>query len=132
MLRPELRMRIPARVKQHKDWPDVVTRCDGEKSVDALLKSLWILLPEKVVEEDAHGVHTDALGPSQFAVDRGWIERVGLPHLEFVDCCGGQKICAHGPWLVGIPFVGLRFGPALLGVKLARMIRARTGGADPN
>ena len=78
------------------------------------LKRLWILLPEQVVQEDAHGVHADAFGPAQFAVDGGGIEGIGLPHLEFVDRGGGQKVRAHRPGLLGIPGIGLGLGPALL------------------
>ena len=42
---------------------------DGEKGVDALLEAVGVLLPEEVVEEDAHGVHADGFGPAEFAVD---------------------------------------------------------------
>src|SRR3974390_2629256 len=94
-----------------------MARRDGEERIDALLKALRVLLPQKVVEEDAHGVQADALGPTQFAVDGGLIEGVGLPHLEFVDRSGGEEVCADGPWLLRIPVVGLLFGPALLGVS---------------
>ena len=87
---------------------------DGQKCVDALLKALRILLPEQVVQEHAHGVHADALGPAQFAVDGGRIEGVGLPHLQFVDGRRRQKVRAHRPGLAGVPGVGLRLGPALL------------------
>ena len=94
-----------------------MARCDGEKRVDALLKSLRILLPEKVVQEHAHRVHADSLGPSQLAIDGRRIEGVGLPHLQFVDRRGRQKIRTNGPRLAGVPLVGLSIGPTLLRVE---------------
>src|ERR1700739_3171283 len=63
MLRPELWVWIPAGIEQHEHGPDVMTRRNRQKPVDALLKALWILLPQKVVQEYAHGVHADGLGP---------------------------------------------------------------------
>ena len=42
-------------------------------------------LLDQVVQEDPHGVHPDAFGPAQFAVDGGGVEALGLPHFQLVD-----------------------------------------------
>ena len=114
MLRAELGKRFPAGIEEHKDRPDVMPRGNGEKCIDALLESLRILLPEKVVQEDTHGIHADALSPAKLAVDRGRVEGIGLPHLEFVDRGGRKKIRAHRPGLRFVPGVGLLLCPVLL------------------
>ena len=63
-----------------------------KKLVDALLEALWILLPQQIVQEDAHGVHAQRFRPAQFLVDLLRIERVRLPHLQFVDGGGGNVV----------------------------------------
>ena len=90
----------------------MVPRRDGEEVIDALVESLRILLPYQVMQEDAHGVHADALGPSQLAVDGDGVIALGLPHFKLIDGGRGQEVCAHGPGLLGIPGIGLGFAPA--------------------
>src|SRR5580698_2056395 len=114
MLRSKLWVRIPARIEKDKHWPYVVTGCDGEEFVDAVLEALRILLPEQVVQKHAHRVHADALSPAQFAVNRSWIKSISLPHLQLINGSRWQKIRAHRPWLFLIPRIGLRLGPARL------------------
>ena len=63
MLRAKMRQRVPARVEEYKHWTDVVARGNGEEAVDALLKAGSVLLPEKIVEKDAHSVHAQRFGP---------------------------------------------------------------------
>ena len=113
VLRSKLRIGVPARVEQDKDRTDMMARRDGQERIDPLCKSLRVLLPKQVVKEDAHGVHADAFGPPEFAVNCGRIKRVGLPHLQFVDGGGRQKVRAHRPRLPCIPRIGLRLAPAL-------------------
>ena len=51
----KLRVRIPAGIEEHEENADVVFVGDGEEGVDAFLKAGGILLPQKIVKEDAHG-----------------------------------------------------------------------------
>ena len=74
MLRPEFGMRIPAGVEEHKDGADMMAGGDGQEGVDSLLKALRILLPQQIMQKDSHGVHADALGPAQLAVNRCGVE----------------------------------------------------------
>ena len=73
----------------------MVLRGDGQELVEALEESRRILLPKQIVQEDSHGVHADGFCPSKLLVDLLRIERVGLPHLEFVDGVGWNEIAAH-------------------------------------
>ena len=52
----EMWIRIPTGIKENEQDADVVFVGDGEKRIDALLEASGILLPEKVVEKNAHGV----------------------------------------------------------------------------
>ena len=106
-------MRIPARVKQNENWADVVARAYREKLVEALLESVGVLLPQQVVEENAHGIHADRLRPAELLVDLLGIEGCGLPHLQLVDRVVGNEVAAHQPRLLLIPRVGLFNRPAL-------------------
>ena len=81
MLRAQVRRRVPAGVEEHKHRTDVMPRGDRQEPIDALLKTSSILLPEQVVEKDAHGVHADGFGPGQFPFDLLGIEGGLLPHL---------------------------------------------------
>ena len=85
---------------------------DCEEGVDALAEAGGVLLPEEIVEEDAHGVHADGFGPAEFGIDALWIEGVRLPHLELVDGVGGDVVAADEPGLLGVPGIGLVFSPA--------------------
>src|SRR5436190_425485 len=49
MLLPEVRARIPDRIKQYEHRPDVMPRRDSEEGVDALPEPCGVLLPEKIV-----------------------------------------------------------------------------------
>ncbi|HXM94518.1 MAG TPA: hypothetical protein VOA64_09735 [Candidatus Dormibacteraeota bacterium] len=86
-------------------------RRDTQETVNALLKTGGILLPEQVVEKDAHGVHAQRFGPSQFVIDLGGIEGGLLPHLQLID--GGLRnvITSDQPGLLRMPGVGLLLGP---------------------
>jgi len=92
----------------------VVPGGDGQELIDALLETWGVLLPQKIVQKDAHGVHTQSFGPAQFLIDLLRIEAVSLPHLQFVNGGVRNVVCAHQPGLLLIPGVGLVFGPSLL------------------
>ena len=128
MLRPEPGVRIPAAVEQDEDRANPVTRGDGEEAVDALLEPGRILLPGEVVEEHAHRVHPELLGPAELAVDRGGIEGFGLPHLKLVDRIGGNVIGAREPGLVRVPVLRLLRRPPLRGRLGDGSGRERLGG----
>jgi hypothetical protein len=66
-----------------------------------------ILLPEQVVQEDAHGVHAQTFRPAQLLVDLLWIESLRLPHFQLVDCIRRNVVAAHQPGLLRIPAIGL-------------------------
>ena len=74
--------------------------------------ALRVLLPGQVVQEHPHRRHPEALGPPEFLVNRGRVERVGLPHLELVDGGCRDVVAADEPRLRGVPLRGLLFGPA--------------------
>ena len=61
-----------------------------EEPVDPRAVAGGVLLPRQVVQEHPHRRHAEALGPAELLVDRGRIERVGLPHLELVDGGAGM------------------------------------------
>ena len=63
-LRAEVRIRVPAGIEEDEDGADVMSVADLQKCTDAVTKALGVLLPEQVVQEDAHGVHADGLGPA--------------------------------------------------------------------
>ena len=69
MLRAEPRRGIPTGIEEHEERADVMARGDGQELVDALAKSGGVLLPEQIVEKDAHGVHAHGFGPAEFFVD---------------------------------------------------------------
>ena len=69
MLQSEFRLRVPARIEQHKQRLDVVSRSDRKKLIHALLESLRIFLPYQIVQEDSHGIHADVFRPAKFLVD---------------------------------------------------------------
>ena len=60
-------------------------RRDSQETVDALLKPGCILLPEQVVQKDAHGVHAHRFRPSKFSFDLRRIEGGVLPHLQLIN-----------------------------------------------
>ncbi len=64
MLWPEVRIRVPAGIKQNEDRSDVVLRRNTQERINFLGKARRILLPQKVVQEDSHGVHSQAFGPT--------------------------------------------------------------------
>ena len=103
MLQSEFRLRVPARIEQHKQRLDVVSRGDRKKLINALLESLGIFLPHKVVQEDSHRIHPDFFRPAQLLVDLRCIEALSLPHLQLIDGIVRNVIAAHQPWLLLIP-----------------------------
>src|SRR3954467_11456359 len=76
---------------------DMMPVRDGKELIDAIEKPRGVLLPEQMMQEHAHGVETELLGPTQLAIDRGWIERRLLPHLELVDRGTRREVAAHEP-----------------------------------
>jgi len=77
-----------------------------QEFIHAIEEAGSVLLPGKVVEEDAHRIHAQAFGPTEFAVDCGKVKGVGLPHFEFVDGSAGDKVAADEPGLFGVPRIG--------------------------
>jgi hypothetical protein len=112
MLRAELRVGIPAGIEEHEDGLDVCLEAIVEEGVEALLEAFGILLPELVLQEDAHGVHADALRHAEFFVVELRIPGGGLKHFELIDGVGGNVVCADEPGLLRVPGVGLLGGPA--------------------
>jgi hypothetical protein len=87
-------------------------RRNGQESVDALPEARRILLPEQVVQEDAHGIHAHRFRPAEFPVDLDRIEGRFLPHLQLVDRRLGHVIAANQPWLSRVPGIGPLLRPA--------------------
>jgi hypothetical protein len=113
MLRAELWIRVTAGIEEYEDGPDVMLGGNGQKLIDAVLKACGILLPNEVVQEDAHGVHAQALCPPELAIDLRRIEGRCLPHFKFVDGVGVKEVCAHKPRLLLVPLIGPVLGPTL-------------------
>ncbi len=99
--------------KRTKQRADVVLCGDGEEGVEALVEAFGVLLPELVLQEDAHGVHADGFAEAEFVVVERGVEGGGLEHLELVDGVGGDEVGADEPGLLCVPGVGCFFGPAL-------------------
>src|SRR5215468_5700035 len=113
MLRTEVRTGIPDGIEQHKQSADVVARGDLEECVDALAEAGGVLLPQQIVQEDAHRVHADGFRPTELEVDPLRIESVRLPHLELIDRGRGNVVGTEDPGLSRIPVTGLLLAPAL-------------------
>src|SRR5450432_4694526 len=86
----------------------MVLCADRQKCVDPLPKARGVLLPQKIVQEYAHGIHANVLSPAKLLVDLLRIEGVFLPHFQFVDGTGRNVVAADQPWLLLVPSV--RFG----------------------
>src|SRR5258708_8543224 len=98
---------IPAGIEQNENRADLVLIRNLKKYLHAFAESCRILLPKKVVKKNAHGIQADRLGPAELQVNAFRIERVRLPHFEFVDGRRGNVIAAHKPGLFGVPVRGL-------------------------
>src|SRR5256885_658110 len=95
MLWAEMRRRVPAGIEEHKHGTNVMPRRDRQKLIDPLLEASCILLPEQIMQKNAHRVHSHGLRPGQFSVDRNRIEGRLLPHLQLVNSRLGNVIASH-------------------------------------
>ena len=82
-----------------------------KKGADPALEPLRILLPEQIVQEHAHGVHSKSFRPSEFLVDLWQVEGLLLPHFQFVDGVGWNVIAPNWPRLLLIPRICSLLGP---------------------
>src|SRR5690606_7572503 len=99
------RKRIPAGIKEDKQWPDAVIIGQAQAMFYTGDKPRGILLVRQVMQVNAGLVHTQVSCPSQFFLDGFRTEGVFLPHLQLVD---GPCRCIVGfyePLLSGLPFV---------------------------
>src|SRR6185437_6097306 len=62
-----------------------------------------------------HGVHPQALRPTELDIDPSWIEGGCLPHLELVHRIVWDVVAAQDPGLGGIPLLRPLDRPALQG-----------------
>src|SRR6266540_5262065 len=53
----QLRIRIPDRIKQDKDWFDLMLCRDRKKRVEPSLEAFCILLPQQIVQVNPHRIH---------------------------------------------------------------------------
>ena len=88
--------------------------CDVQECIDPVAVAVRVLLPNQVVQKHAHGVHAEALSPSQFSIDALGIEAVFLPHFELINRGGWDVVTADEPGLPLIPGIRLSFCPARL------------------
>ena len=109
---------VPDGVKEDEHGTDVVFGAEGEEVLEAASEAGAVLLPEKVMEEDAEGVHAGGFGEGELSVVEGGVPGGGLEHLQLVNGVGGDVVGAQEPGLPGVPGVGLVFCPAwLLGLE---------------
>jgi hypothetical protein len=109
------RIIVPAGIKEHEYGLDMMPVSNPEIGIDSALESRTILFPWNVVQEHPHGVHPNALGKAQLAVDRRGIECILLPHLELVDRSAWNEITADNPGLPVVPSLGFFSRPAWIG-----------------
>jgi hypothetical protein len=64
------------------------------------------------VQVDTDTVEAQFFGPTEFSIDRRWIERIGLPHFELIDRRAGVEIASNQPRLTFVPLVRLIGRPA--------------------
>src|SRR5262245_20893218 len=79
---------------------------------DALFEAGRILLPEQVMQEDPHGIHSYRFGPAELFVDLERVERRLLPHFELVDRRLGYVVAPDQPGLARVPGICLLLRPA--------------------
>jgi hypothetical protein len=79
---------------------------------DAFLKAQGILLPGKIMKKNTRRVQANRFCPTELKIDPFRIERLGLPHFEFVDSRSGNVVAADEPRLLGVPFGSLLFTPS--------------------
>src|SRR5213075_186423 len=90
-----LRFRVPAIIKKHEQWFDVMTGSNAQKSVDPFFESFSIIFPDKVMKKNTKRVESNSLRPTQFPVDDGCVKTLRLPHFELVNGGTRQKITPH-------------------------------------
>ncbi len=71
-----------------------------EELAQPLEEALRVLLPQQVVQEDAHRVHADAFGHAEFLVVQRRIPGLGLEHLQLIDRVRGDVVRADQPRLL--------------------------------
>src|SRR5262249_16307997 len=110
-LRPEFRIWIPNRIKQHQHRPDVVLCANRKKFIEPLRESSRILLPEQIMQEHAHRVQPDRFRPAKLQINALRVERLCLPHLYLVRSRRRNVIAPDEPWLLRVPRLGLLSAP---------------------
>src|SRR5690349_19986939 len=110
----ELRIGIPNRVEENEDRLDLELRRNREKVILATLTTLRLMLPQQIVQKDAHRIHAETFSPTESEIDPLWIERVGLPHLELIGRGSRVVVTTDDPRLLRIPVARLLLRPSLL------------------
>ncbi len=62
---------VPDSVEEHENDADLVPRRRLEELVHSREKACLVLLPEHVMQKNAHAVEAQAFGPAELAFD-GW------------------------------------------------------------
>ncbi len=65
---PRCGIGLPAGVEEDQQRLDVMLRGDAKEVVEPFGEALGVLLPELILQKDAHGVHADGFGKTQFLV----------------------------------------------------------------
>src|SRR2546425_1102776 len=120
-----MRQWVPAGIKEHQHRTYVMPRSNRQEAVDAFLKTGGVLLPQQVVQKNAHGVHAHRFGPGEFLLDLFGIEGGLLPHLQLVDRGFGDVIASDKPRLLRVPGIGFLLRPTRC--LRTRYSRAQTG-----
>ncbi len=123
MLRPRVRVDLPAGVEQDQQWTDPVPIRNGQELIQPLEKAGAVGRPQLILQKDPHCVHARCLRQRKLPVDQLRVERRRLKHLELVDCVRRNVVCPNKPGLLGVPRCGLVFCPALPRLRTG----ARTG-----
>ena len=107
-------------LKEHeKDFYFVLCRY-LQKFIDARIKALGVLLPNKVVQIHAHNVETQLVRPAKLLVDLLRIESFRTPHFDLIDCVAVDIVTTSKKRLLGIPLIRLFRRPTLRRLRRVR------------
>lgn len=82
---------------------------NGKVTVDAVLETIGVVFPYKMVKENTHAIETKIFCPAEFTVDCRRIEGLFLPHFQLVDSRAWNEITTPQPALFCSPCLRFLF-----------------------